>query len=394
MTDSSERRPSVLWPPHRPPKPAEPVLDARAIDDLDLPDVIRALTGYEPGRERYVTAVLSELNTDPSVITFRQEALADLLADAALCDRLRAILPRLTELIRERGIAGRHTWVVAQIAERLEELEAFIEVAVRLRQTLDAATLRSPAMRGLHDHLVRLTDSSQFKSLQREAPGLRAQLDQARSVSIGINLSRGFYPESAAILSLNQERIEGQAPLLSRLFGQDGPRAITPLFQIDTGDPRNPLYRELRKLLEAVAAPVAQALRRYVTVNAYALNDLEPELSFLLNAAALVHRLERGGLPVCTPALLPLNGRTFRLNEGYNVGLALRLIPARGPAEGDPPDPPAPVVTNPMSFAADTARVWILTGPNRGGKTTYTRAIGLAHVLAQAGLCVPAREAA
>jgi len=35
-----------------------------------------------------------------------------------------------------------------------------------------------------------------------------------------------------------------------------------------------------------------------------------------------------------------------------------------------------------------------LTGPNRGGKTTYIQAVGLLHVLAQAGMHVPAESAA
>ncbi len=37
--------------------------------------------------------------------------------------------------------------------------------------------------------------------------------------------------------------------------------------------------------------------------------------------------------------------------------------------------------------------MWVLTGPNRGGKTTYTRAAGLAQVFFQAGLYVPAASA-
>ena len=38
-------------------------------------------------------------------------------------------------------------------------------------------------------------------------------------------------------------------------------------------------------------------------------------------------------------------------------------------------------------------RSFVLTGPNLGGKTTYVQAVGLAHVLAQAGLFVPGRSA-
>jgi DNA mismatch repair ATPase MutS len=51
------------------------------------------------------------------------------------------------------------------------------------------------------------------------------------------------------------------------------------------------------------------------------------------------------------------------------------------------------MVTNPVTFDRARGRVWVLTGPNRGGKTTYTRAVGLAQVLFQAGLYVPASSA-
>jgi DNA mismatch repair ATPase MutS len=50
-------------------------------------------------------------------------------------------------------------------------------------------------------------------------------------------------------------------------------------------------------------------------------------------------------------------------------------------------------VTNAASFDEHLGRVWLLTGPNRGGKTTYTRAVGVAQVFFQVGLYVPARSA-
>jgi DNA mismatch repair ATPase MutS len=39
-----------------------------------------------------------------------------------------------------------------------------------------------------------------------------------------------------------------------------------------------------------------------------------------------------------------------------------------------------------------SGRIFILTGPNQGGKTTFTQAIGLIQVLAQAGLHIPAKS--
>src|SRR5207302_4184040 len=101
-----------------------------------------------------------------------------------------------------------------------------------------------------------------------------------------------------------------------------------------------------------------------------------------LGAVRLLDRLRRAGLPICRPTCLPMAERRAELVDAYDVGLALSHI------ERD-----ASVVTNTIRFEAEAGRVWVLTGPNRGGKTTYTRAVGLVQVLFQAGLYVPASMA-
>jgi DNA mismatch repair ATPase MutS len=72
------------------------------------------------------------------------------------------------------------------------------------------------------------------------------------------------------------------------------------------------------------------------------------------------------------------------MSGAYNVSLALRTLDAAPASEANT------IVTNDIAFDRTHGTVWILTGPNRGGKTTYARAVGLAHLLAQAGLHVPA----
>jgi DNA mismatch repair protein MutS len=52
----------------------------------------------------------------------------------------------------------------------------------------------------------------------------------------------------------------------------------------------------------------------------------------------------------------------------------------------------APIVTNDVAMDED-GRISILTGPNQGGKTTYTHMVGLCQLLAQTGLWVPAAQA-
>src|SRR5262249_51172142 len=52
-----------------------------------------------------------------------------------------------------------------------------------------------------------------------------------------------------------------------------------------------------------------------------------------------------------------------------------------------------PFVANDLAMGDDAARLFVLTGPNMGGKSTFLRQSGLIAVMAQMGSFVPAREA-
>ena len=50
------------------------------------------------------------------------------------------------------------------------------------------------------------------------------------------------------------------------------------------------------------------------------------------------------------------------------------------------------IVANDIDFDDESGRIYILTGPNRGGKTTFTQAVVLAVLLAQNGIYAPCRD--
>ncbi|MCL4541959.1 MAG: hypothetical protein M1396_06445, partial [Chloroflexi bacterium] len=124
---------------------------------------------------------------------------------------------------------------------------------------------------------------------------------------------------------------------------------------------------------------------RYATIEAGAFHLLESEIAFFLASACFFLRLEEAGLPTCKPVIAPPEARVAEVNGLYNPCLALRMLEAA-------PQSCRQLVLNDVIGNDDTARIWILTGPNRGGKTTFTRAVGLAHVLFQLGLRIPGRE--
>jgi DNA mismatch repair ATPase MutS len=114
---------------------------------------------------------------------------------------------------------------------------------------------------------------------------------------------------------------------------------------------------------------------------------LEPEIVFYLGAARLISDLAARGLPMCKAEAADQEARLCVIRDCYNLNLALRLMfrqPQANLAEL--------IVSNEVSFD-DDGRIFIITGPNQGGKTTYIQTIALAQVLFQAVLYVPGTSA-
>ena len=145
-----------------------------------------------------------------------------------------------------------------------------------------------------------------------------------------------------------------------------------------------PLFRDLAQVLDTVSQPIAQALRQYDALHSSFLAALRGDLAFYLAAVRLMERLRNSGLPVCRPDIAPMSERVCELHEAYNLNLALHQMARAGDH--------APIVANDVQMGEE-GRIGILTGPNQGGKTTYTQMVGLCQILAQTGLWVPAARA-
>ena len=104
-----------------------------------------------------------------------------------------------------------------------------------------------------------------------------------------------------------------------------------------------------------------------------------PEIIFYIRFAELCDKIMQKNLPLCKAQIAPKEDRNCKIENLYNIKLAVKNV------EGDNID----IITNEFVFD-DDKRIYILTGPNRGGKTTITQAVGLAFLLAQNGIYVPA----
>lgn len=390
---------SLLWPataPGGPPPGDVAHLDPAALADLGIADLVRDA----PRRHlSTIIAILSHPPVDPDTILYRHEILADLLATPSLVSALHALLPRLVDLGRLSAPEWRDQTPLHQVIWRLGQLELLVDCVHALREALDgvAERLTSRGLVTLRDHLAAMAADPTFAHLVQELPRLRAEAERIGSVTIGVNLDHLLRPVGATILSINASRFSGES-LLARLLGrQDQQRGIGPLHTVPDSVPgltdkphplMLPLFRDLSDILASTARALADSLGHYSRLQGGFLADLEPEFAFYLGGVRLVERLQAAGLPTCRPEFAPAHERQTRIQGLYNPLLALRCLQDAPQRDGCADS----IVLNDVTLDSE-GRIAILTGPNRGGKTTYTQAIGLAHVMAQSGLPVPAATA-
>jgi DNA mismatch repair protein MutS len=146
---------------------------------------------------------------------------------------------------------------------------------------------------------------------------------------------------------------------------------------------------------EAVAAS-AEALAALDVASAMAALATEEDWCRPAVDASRAFRVEGGRHPVVERALRRAGGPGFVANDcdlsGGGGGPGSEAGAARREA-ADASDEGTDVRVGDATPDGGPARVWLLTGPNMGGKSTFLRQNALIAVLAQAGSFVPARAA-
>jgi DNA mismatch repair protein MutS len=335
--------------------------------------------------------------TDRAEIESRHDAVGEMLADQGVRMELRACLlgafdlQRLTARVntgratpRDVGAMGRTLRLLPRLkakvtgrkAAMLRDLEARLELCPDLREAIDAALEDDPPHNYTEGGVIRPGYHAELDELRRvasEGKGWIARYQAQEITRTGINsLKVGFNEVDKYYIEITHVHA-GKVPTDYRRFKtlKSAERYTTPELKeyeekVLTAEERSKqLEQELfLALRERVAA---QTPRLLATAEVLAHLDVLSALAELA-AARQYSRPVMDDEPV------------IAIEAGRHPVLDQTL-------------PPGTFVPNDVHFSSEDGRIWLITGPNMSGKSTFIRQVALLTLLAHAGSFVPARNA-
>ena len=329
--------------------------------DLGLPILLGAMAAGD----RFLfdvakTAILVGL-PDVEAIRYRQEVLADCLEYPDVVREMYRISVAAVE--RER-----RSWMfTARHAESLlhrsvELMGLFLELLWRLRGVAEAnvPSFRSPGFARLFEELIRELDDPYLKRARQHLSQLRLR--------DGVRVSARLGPGNVGtdyVLNRRSDR-----PSLRERIGLREPDShVWDLPERD--DAGAEALSEMRGRAIALAATALAQSSDHI-LNYFA--QLRAELAFYIGCLNLRDALERAGTPICLPGAEPPGTGVLSARGLYDAGLRLSM---EGAVIGS-------------DLEADGKQLVVVTGANRGGKSTFLRSLGLAQLMMQSGMFVPA----
>ena len=406
-------------------------LSDTACHDLGLDVLVKTLTA-DPKEQRMIMQVISRMTPSRKDCGYRAEVFEDLLRLSSLREKMTGLFEQLEYFRNQAPVypGSDRELGIWRLFKRLDELDNYIKCVESMKKCLEEEDIRSEGLKRLREHISALYDEAFFTQMKEDIDSLKIKASEVQSVTLGVNVNQRFEAVSVGLVSVNSKpfkksgilshfadaissknRIkndtaadssmtfdpieDGAAAEITRFLEKqasamslrymphaDSPAAETMLGTAgDDGTKQATFYLEtaVNRVLSSLVKKLRDVLSRYANVAIVDISRFVPEFVFYIRFCEFTEGMMEKGHSFCRPRLSEKSGVLMDAKGFYNLKLAVSS------------ENPSSIVPNSLTFSEDE-RVYILTGANRGGKTTVTQAVGLLYVLAQAGVYVPAED--
>lgn len=394
---------SLLWPTG---ERSTTKLSKETIKDLSLEYLCESIM-RNSNNVQYALDILSEINYDKDTILYRQEIFMDLYGNNTLTMRLKQAYEKIRMLDDMQGLTKYIDGKMGlfDLIKYLQELEIYVDAMLELNDSFENNKVDSRGFKELKQRVQELSESSGFRYLKEDIQCLCDEISQIKSITFGANVDSNLNITEMMLLSVNNYKHAPNKSILSKftdfireaaLMGngnlnvKNASEAMESLRMTHYPNSSEQdrvmfdLSKQMEVVLDSLVKKMRRGLKKYVDMEGYFILNIIKELEYILNMVEFFHRIDQSGYPLCRPEIADNIHNSLISKDFYNIKLAAKMYLTEE-------IPKEEIVMNDMLFS-DEHNIFILTGPNRGGKTTFTQAIGLAMLFFSQGLFVPAKE--
>ncbi|MBR4085010.1 MAG: hypothetical protein IKK33_12095 [Lachnospiraceae bacterium] len=360
-------------------------LNLETVKDLALEEIVDFVARGE-SEKKIIRGIFTKIPSDLEDIRYRQEILKDFMENEVLVEELTEVLQQIKAL---KEYADMKTAMMNQeqslyvLLEKLRELSVYVNVVENMVNCLKKHRIEAKGLKNVLKQMEDIVNDESFSQAKQDIQIMLEELSNVRGAMVAVNFTPDLNIEQVTAIEFVPHRLRSKYKLAefaasmhnvintSAATGSHGgamvtTRVIDPLLATMTP--------HIEKHLKKHFTKIRQIMTKYVKMDGVSITEMYEGFTFYLAMARFGQRLRNYGCDICIPELTQGTGN-FEIKDLYNV----RLFFA---GEKN-------IVKNDFTFTPKE-NLYILTGPNRGGKTVIEQALGIISVMASIGSFVTA----
>ncbi len=341
--------------------------------DLHLDQIVESITA---GREEYdLKPIFYASLKSVETIHYRHDVFRD-LQKPALLESVRAFASEMQRMRIQLAQAKKLYYEIQQRRLFLDAVEIYSNALMKLTEDLAGAKPASLGLRNFLEYLHAYTQSAAFGCLCADTQKLKSDLNGIR-YSLHIDGNR-------IVVHRYELEEDYSAEVLATFakFSQGASKEYK--FGIPFSPEMNHVEAAIASRVERLYPETFAFLNEYCSRYADYLDRVmarfDREVQFYVAVLDLMRGFVEAGLSFCFPQVMT-DSKEVEGCEAYDLALANRLLREN-----------IRVVVNDFHLK-DGERIFVVSGPNQGGKTTFARTFGQLHYLAGLGCPVPGTKA-
>lgn len=357
--------------------------DYSFVEALDIKNLININRGKKIGEKE--NELCEFFSVCPDTLELRQELFEELLNDKTLFEKLDSSFESLANIYalqNQKDTAENNEKLLYSV----REIEAYVEYLTKMKDIFHSVNVKSKALKVLWELLKPLCEGDDFDTLCKAVEKQSHEIKNIKSITVGVNLDSQLRPSEAGVLTINEQSfVSGDYlnKLLRLDFGNDNfycPAPLLPLNHKLTNEEfyiiRTSINSAMNKVLSSSLKSWSGIIKKHIINNLRHLSNILYEWTFVSVCTKVLYELTELGFAVCKPGLA---------DSDEVIGLYHPVLAMSALSKND-------VVKNALCFDKQHS-IYILTGPNQGGKSIYTQSVGIMYAMLHLGLLLPANKA-